>query len=152
MEASPQALEAGLKALSRRELSRAELVARLERSGIDSEDAELASSQLTQAGYQSDERAAEERARVLAARLHGDLAIRVDLRRRGISEVDVDAALEGIDPELARAEALARKTGERGSNSPARSTARATPTTRSRPRCGSRAHRSKMSSRLILTA
>ena len=109
MEASPQALEAGLKALSRRELSHAELVARLERSGIDSEDAELASSQLTQAGYQSDERAAEERVRVLAARLHGDLAIRVDLRRRGISEVDVDAALEGIDSELDRADALARR-------------------------------------------
>ena len=109
MEASPQALEVGLKALSRRELSHAELVARLERSGIDSQDAELASSQLTQAGYQSDERAAEERARVLAARLHGDVAIRVDLRRRGISEVDVDAALEGIDPELDRADALARR-------------------------------------------
>jgi regulatory protein len=111
MEVSPQALEAGIKALSRRELSHAELVARLERSGIDSEAAELASSQLTQAGYQSDERAAEERARVLAARLHGDLAIRVDLRRRGISEVDVDAALEGIDSELDRADALARRSG-----------------------------------------
>ena len=111
MEASPQALEAGLKALSRRELSHAELVARLERSGIDSEDAELASSQLTQAGFQSDGRAAEERACVLAARLQGDLAIRVDLRRRGIADVDVDAALEGIDPELARAEALARRAG-----------------------------------------
>ena len=111
MEASPQALEAALKALSRRELSHAELVARLERSGIDSEDAELASSRLTQAGYQSDERAAEERARVLAARLHGDLAIRVDLRRRGLSEVYVDSALEGIDPELDRADALARRSG-----------------------------------------
>jgi regulatory protein len=111
-EASPDALEAGLRALSRRELSRVELVARLERSGIRPEDAELASSQLTQAGYQSDERAAEERARVLAARLHGDLAIRADLRRRGISEIDVDAALDGIEPELARAEALARKAGD----------------------------------------
>ena len=112
MEASPQALEAGLKALSRRELSHTELVARLERAGIDPEDAELASSQLTQAGYQSDARAAEERARVLAARLHGDLAIRLDLRRRGISEADADAALDGVDPELARAEALARKAGD----------------------------------------
>jgi regulatory protein len=111
-EPSPQALEAGLKALSRRELSRDELVARLQRSGIDFEDAELAGSQLTQAGYQSDERAAEERARVLAVRLQGDIAIRMDLRRRGISEVDVDTALEGIDPELARAETLARKAGD----------------------------------------
>jgi SOS response regulatory protein OraA/RecX len=110
-EPSPQALEAGIKALSRRELSHAELVASLERSGIAAEDAELASSQLTHAGYQSDVRAAEERARVLAGRLHGDLAIRVDLRRRGISDADIDSALEGIDPELARAEALVRKAG-----------------------------------------
>ena len=108
-EASPQALEAGLKALSRRELSYAELVARLQRSGIDREDAERASTQLTEAGYQSDERTADERARVLAARLHGDLAIRLDLRRRGISEGDIDSALEGVDPELARAEELARR-------------------------------------------
>jgi regulatory protein len=110
--ASPQAVEVGLKALSRRELSRAELVARLERAGIDREDAERTSSQLAEAGYQSDERTATERARVLAARLQGDLAIRVDLRRRGIADDDVDAALEGIDPELARAEALARKAGD----------------------------------------
>jgi len=109
VEASPHALEAGLKALSRRELSHAELVARLERSGIDSEDAELAGAQLARAGYQSDRRAAEERVRVLAARLHGDLAIRVDLRRRGISEANLDAAFEGIATELARAEALARR-------------------------------------------
>jgi SOS response regulatory protein OraA/RecX len=108
-EPSPQALEAGIKALARRELSHAELVARLERSGIDHEDAELAGSQLTQAGYQSDARAAEERARVLAARLQGDLAIRVDLRRRGISEADVDSVLDGIEPELTRAVELAHR-------------------------------------------
>jgi SOS response regulatory protein OraA/RecX len=110
-DASLQALEAGIKALSRRELSRDELVARLERSGIDREDAERASSQLAEAGYQSDERTAGERARVLAGRLHGDLAIRVDLGRRGLSEADIDAALEGIETELARAEALSRRVG-----------------------------------------
>ena len=107
---SPRALEAGLKALSRRELSHAELVMRLERSGIDREDAERAGTQLTQDGYQSDERTAKERARVLAARLQGDFAIRVDLRRRGISDVDIDSALESIGPELARAEQLTRRT------------------------------------------
>lgn len=111
-EASSHALEAGIKALSRRDLSRAELVARLQRSGIDTEDAELACMQLTHAGYQSDDRAANERARVLAARLQGDRAIRADLRRRGISEVVIDSALEGIAPELERAEALARRARE----------------------------------------
>jgi len=111
-EASPQAFEAGLKALSRRELSHAELVARLERSGIDHEDAKRASRQLTEAGYQSDQRTAEERARVLAARLQGDLAIRVDLRRRGLTDADIDSALEAVDAELARAKALARRAGD----------------------------------------
>ena len=111
-EASPHALEAGIKALSRRDLSRAELVARLQRSGIDTEDAELACTQLTHAGYQSDDRAANERVRVLAARLQGDRAIRADLRRRGLSEVVIDSALEGIAPELERAEALARRARE----------------------------------------
>jgi SOS response regulatory protein OraA/RecX len=107
---SPRAFEAGLKALSRRELSHAELVTRLERSGIDPEDAQRAGTQLAEAGYQSDERTAKERARVLAARLQGDFAIRVDLRRRGISDVDIDSALESIGPELARAEQLTRRT------------------------------------------
>jgi len=112
VEASPHALEAGIKALSRRDLSRAELVARLQRSGIDPEDAELACMQLTHAGYQSDDRAANERARVLASRLQGDRAIRADLRRRGLSEVVIDSALEGVAPELERAEALARRARE----------------------------------------
>jgi regulatory protein len=108
-EASPHAFEAGLKALARRELSHSELVARLERSGIHPDDAERASTQLTEAGYQSDERTAAERARVLAARLQGDLAIRTDLRRRGISEADIDSALDGVGPELARAEQLSQR-------------------------------------------
>ena len=108
----PDAFEAGLKALSRRELSRVELVARLERSGIDREDAELASSQLAEAGYQSDERTAEERARVLAARMQGDRAIRADLRGRGISQLDIDSALEGVDPESTRAERLAGRAAD----------------------------------------
>jgi regulatory protein len=111
-DAAGAAYEAGLKALSRRELSRAELMGRLERSGVDPEDAAKASSRLAEAGYQSDERTASERARVLASRLYGDVAIRVDLTRRGISEADIESALDGIAPELERAERLARRTRE----------------------------------------
>ena len=47
---------------------------------------------------------------MLAARLQGDLAIRMDLRRRGISDVDIDSALGSIDPEPERLEQLARRT------------------------------------------
>jgi regulatory protein len=108
-EPSPKALEAAVRALSRRELSRAELVVRLARSGIDAADAECASAQLAEAGYQSDERTACERARVLAARLYGDLAIQADLGRRGIGDEEVEAAIATVGPELARAEALSSR-------------------------------------------
>jgi regulatory protein len=108
-EASPEAYEAGLRALSRRELSRDELAAKLERSGIGLEEAERAISQLTAAGYQSDERTAHERTRVLESRLYGDLAIRDDLERRGIADESIDSALANIEPELSRATALARR-------------------------------------------
>ena len=111
-EPSAQALEAGLKALSRRELSREELAARLERSGIEPVDAERAISQLTAAGYQSDERTASERTRVLGSRLYGDLAIRDDLERRGIAVESIDAALADIEPELPRAMILAQRSGD----------------------------------------
>lgn len=108
-EPSAQAVEAGLRALSRRELSRAELILRLQRAGIGVADAERASAELARAGYQSDERTACERARVLAARLYGDLSIRADLRRRGLGDEHVEAALESVTPELARAEALSAR-------------------------------------------
>ncbi|HEU0303634.1 MAG TPA: RecX family transcriptional regulator [Gaiellaceae bacterium] len=109
LEPSAHALDAAVRALSRRELSRAELILRLARSGIDATDAERASAKLAQAGFQSDERTACERARVLAARLYGDLAIRADLARRGIAEADIEAAIAGVTPEATRATALAAR-------------------------------------------
>ena len=106
----PDAFEAGVSALDRRELSRAELAMRLARAGFDREDADRAVERLAEAGYQSDGRAAAERARTLASRRYGDVAIRVDLRRRGIGDDDVEAAIHGITPEAARAAALADRT------------------------------------------
>lgn len=108
---APEAVEAGMRALSRRELSRTELVARLERSGFSPEDAARAAEHLARAGYQSDERMASERARALAVRAYGDLAIRHDLKRRGVGDDDVAVALAHVDPESTRAESLARRTG-----------------------------------------
>ena len=111
-EPSSRAVEAGLKALSRRELSRDELAERLERSGIDPDDAERAISHLAASGYQSDERTATERTRVLVSRLYGDLAIRDDLARRGIAEESIDSALAEMEPELSRAALVARRAGD----------------------------------------
>ena len=104
------AFGAGVKALARKELTRVELTSRLARAGFDREEAQGAIERLAEAGYQSDERAAAERARALAARRYGDVAIRADLRRRGIADDDCETAMLGIPPELARAEALAHRT------------------------------------------
>ena len=82
MEPSETALRIGVKALARRELSFVELCARLERAGVAAEQATCVSASLREAGYQSDERTAFERARVLAARCLGDAAITADLEGR----------------------------------------------------------------------
>jgi len=110
-EPAQAAHAAGIKALSRRELSRLELTERLEQRGFAPEAAEAAVAELARAGYQSDERTANERARTLAARAYGNLAIRADLRRRGLADRDVAAALERVDSEPMRAAALVRRTG-----------------------------------------
>jgi regulatory protein len=104
------AFEAGIKALARKELSRNELATRLKRAGFERDDALLAVDELAEAGYQSDERAATERARAMAARRYGDIAVRADLRRRGIADDTIEVALAGIVPEAERAEALSRRT------------------------------------------
>ena len=134
-----------------RVLSRTELVARLRAIGHRPRRRGAGMLQLTHAGYQSDARAAER----ASPRARGPAPRRSRHPRRP-SETRhlrgrVGAALDGIAPELDRAEALARKRANRR-NSPVRSIARDTPTTRSKPRCGRRADRSKMSSRLILSA
>ena len=105
-------LRAALKALARRELSAAELVERLTRLGISADDAAHAVDTLREAGYQSDERTASERARVLSDRGLGDAAIKADLQRRRI-KVDIDLVIAGLPPEHARAERLAGRIGHR---------------------------------------
>ena len=104
------AFEAGVKALARRELSRAEVEERLSRSGFACDEIEPAIDRLVEAGYQSDERAAIERARAMASRRYGDIAIRADLRRRGIADEETEQALTSIPSEAERARLLAHRT------------------------------------------
>jgi regulatory protein len=114
LEPSQRALEKGIRALSRRELSVVELRARLERAGLDAGEAEAVVTRLREVGYQSDERTARERAGVLAARNLGDAAIRADLESRGLGEGTVDAAVAALPPEAERAERVAtRLSGEK---------------------------------------
>jgi SOS response regulatory protein OraA/RecX len=110
-ESSQTAFRVGLKALARRELSLAELRIRLERSGVTPEEAERVSASLREAGYQSDERTASERTRVLAGRCLGDAAITADLESRGLSTTDIESALADVPNEVTRADMLAAKLG-----------------------------------------
>lgn len=114
-EPSESALRLAVKALSRRELSTAELTARLARAGIDADDAEAAVEHLREAGYLSDARAASERARVLAARSLGDAAIAADLARRGVPRDEIQIALDDLAPEPERAQELVRRYVDGGS-------------------------------------
>ena len=105
------ALQVAVKALARRELSAAELFERMTRSGISSDEAARALERLRDRGYQSDERAARERARVLAERGLGDIGIRVDLRRRGLAVATVEPIIAELPPERERARKLAVRVG-----------------------------------------
>lgn len=97
------ALGAASNALARRELSRAELAARLERRHVAPRDREETLAAVARAGLQDDRRVAQARAEQLATRGYGNLAIRADLEQRGLTGEDIEAALVALEAELPRA-------------------------------------------------
>lgn len=99
------------RALARRELTPEELRRRLRRAGVPAEAVEQALSRLREVGYLSEERAAEERARVLCRRGYGDARIRLDLAARGVSAEILDAVVEALPPEDERASLLLARLG-----------------------------------------
>jgi regulatory protein len=101
--AETEATEVALRALRHRDRSRQDLEERLARAGIPPEERQQTLDELASAGLVSDDRFAEERARSLADRNAGDTLIRGDLRRHGIPEEVVAAALDGLEPETMRA-------------------------------------------------
>jgi SOS response regulatory protein OraA/RecX len=66
---------------------------------------------LTRAGVVNDERFAHARAEGLAARGAGDLLVADDLRRHGVAPELIEAALDALEPEPARAQALVGRRG-----------------------------------------
>jgi SOS response regulatory protein OraA/RecX len=108
---SGTAFEAGIRALARRDLTAAEVEDRLGRAGFAQADRRQAIAHLQAAGYLDDRRAACERARVLAERGLGDLAITADLSRRGASGEAQADALASLEPELDRARRLVARLG-----------------------------------------
>lgn len=95
-----------LRALTRRDRSRAELELRLARAGVRDSDRESTLGRAADVGLVDDARFAQARARLLAERGAGDLLILQDLERHGLDEPVARDAVSQIDPEPARVSAI----------------------------------------------
>lgn len=95
-----------LRALTRRDRSRAELELRLARAGVRDSDRESTLGRAADVGLVDDARFAQARARLLAERGAGDLLILQDLERHGLDETVTRDAVSQLDPEPARVSAI----------------------------------------------
>ena len=105
------AVGAASAALARRDLTRAELAAKLERKGVAPVERERALETVARAGLQDDTRAAHGRAARLAERGYGDDAIRADLEQRGVEAELREQAVAALPAERERAVAIVAKLG-----------------------------------------
>lgn len=105
-----KALKTAAAALSRRDRSAAGLRAYLGERGVKESEQAEAIEVLSRFGYVDDLRFAADRAAALAGRGFGDEAIRYDLEQQLVSAEQIEAALERLEPEVARARSFARNT------------------------------------------
>jgi regulatory protein len=105
------AVDAALRALRHRDLSTRDLEKRLREKGFAESEREEALETLERTGLLDDSRFAEARARTLAARGAGDLAIRHALGRAGLTAELVEDALRALESEIVRARAIAGRRG-----------------------------------------
>ena len=110
-----RAREAAVRAVARRDHSRATLDARLERSGVRETERIETIEAAARAGFVDDARFAEARARQLASRGAGDLLVLDDLERNGVDDATARASLASLEPESIRAARIvaSRGTSER---------------------------------------
>lgn len=106
-----RALDVATKALARRDFSERGLRERLERAGIDGDEAERAVVRLRDQGIVNEARFAANRAHALAERGKGDAAIRFDLESQGLPAELVESALAQLEPERVRVERLIASRG-----------------------------------------
>ncbi len=99
------------RVLRRRDVSKAELEARLGRAHVAPVDRLETIERLTEAGAVDDVRFASARAHSLAERGAGDLLVRHDLTARGISAEAVDDAIAQLEPESVRAARICARRG-----------------------------------------
>ena len=98
-----KAFDTAGRALARRDRSRADLAARLDRRGIAPGATAETVDAFERLGFVDDTRLARSRARLLADRGYGNDAIRFDLERQGIPEHVAAEAITALDPEEMRA-------------------------------------------------
>ena len=106
-----EALDAGAKALARRERSERELRSILERKGVRERERNEAVATLRRHGVLDDVRFAHARASAFAERGLGDGAIAFRLEREGIDPDASASALAALEPECDRARRLAERRG-----------------------------------------
>jgi regulatory protein len=106
-----RAQQTALRALARREHSRATLAARLERAGVRGEELHATVADASRVGLVDDARFAESRAQALAARGAGDLLVLDDLVQSGVDETTAREAIATIEPEAARASRIVASRG-----------------------------------------
>ncbi len=106
-----RARDTAVRAVARREHSRATLEARLERSGVREAERAATVEAAARAGLVDDARFAETRARHLASRGSGDLLILTDLERSGIDDATARRAVASLEPEPIRAERIVASRG-----------------------------------------
>jgi SOS response regulatory protein OraA/RecX len=106
-----RALDVAVRALRRRDRSRADLAARLERAGATAAAREHALDALDRAGLVDDARFAVARATGLAGRGFGDDAVRARLLAEGIDEALAGEALASLEPEHERASRIVAARG-----------------------------------------
>jgi regulatory protein len=106
-----RALDVATKALARRDFSERGLRERLERAGIDPDEAERALARLRELGIVNEARFAANRAHALAERRQGDVAIRFDLESQGLPAELIESALAELEPERVRVERIITSRG-----------------------------------------
>ena len=88
--------------LVRREHSSKELTRKLQAKGVSRDDAKATVERMAEAGWQSNERFAENLVRSRAAQGHGPIRIRAELATHGLGEEAIHAALDGFEEDWTR--------------------------------------------------
>ena len=106
-----EAMAKAARSVARRDLTERELAERLAQAEIPPVARSEALGRMVRTGAVDDERFARSRAETLSARGSGDALIRHDLAERGIPAELVEAAVDALEAESARAERIVERRG-----------------------------------------